>query len=249
MSIFDMFQKKAEPQQQSNNQQTNNNQQNNNQQDNTAKPNGMTNGGSAEGNASNPPNQQTNNTTNPLDIFKGMYDTPDSSKEVKAPRFNLPADKLAEVTKSMNFTSNADPELMAKALSGDTKALVDLINHAGQQSYSNSMSHLSGLSDEYMNSRLSFEDKSFGSKVKQELTNSELSANTTNFNHPIVKQQLTDTARALSKQHPDASPQEIAKMAKDYITTLAQAINPPQQTQEQALTASQVTDWGKYLDK
>jgi len=52
-------------------------------------------------------------------------------------------------------------------------------------------------------------------------------ANTPNFAHPVVRQQLKEVATRLSGQYPDASPQEIADMSRDYITQLADAVRPP----------------------
>lgn len=212
-------------------------------------PSGVTAGGSADGGANNSDGQNATKPVNPLDAFTGMFNTSTSDGE-KAPSFTLPQDKLSAVAKGLDFNSTVPPELMQKALGGDPKALMDVINHVGQQSYQNSMAHMSALSNEYVNSRLGYEDKTFGSKVKQELTNSELSANTTNFNHPVVKQQLTETARALSRQHPDASPQQIAQMARDYVTTLAQAINPQSTTGDGSNgTKAAETNWDEFFSK
>lgn len=232
MGLFDSF-KKTEPAAQATTQPA-------------TPPSNVTAGGSADNGGTNVVTEQSDKAKNPLDVFNGMFNTKDAN-EVKAPSFSLPPDKLQEVAKSLNFTSNIDPELMSKALGGDAKSLVDIISHVGRESYSNSMAHLSGLSNEYINSRLAHENNSLGSKVKEQLTNTELGANTPNFNHPVVKQQLVQTAQALAKQHPDASPQEIAKMAKNYISELASAIAPQGTTNAQSNDAASVTDWEKYV--
>lgn len=191
------------------------------------------------------PTQQSQTPANPLDAFTNMFDNKQSQGD-KAPSFSLPKDVLETVSRGQNFTQGIDEALMAKALGGDAKSLIEIINASSQNAYRSSMDHMASLSDQFVTSRFEHEGKSFGSKVKEQLTNSELSSNTPGFNHPVVKAQLSSVAKDLSKQHPDASPQEIASMAKKYITELAQAINPQESTSAQSGKAVE-TDWDNYF--
>lgn len=210
-----------------------------------ANPNGNNNGNSNDGNNANNGNSQE--AANPLDSFKGLFDTANNKEPEKAPSFSIPDDVLKKVAGSLDFTQGIDPELMTKALAGDSKSLLAIINESGRKSYETSLSHLTSLSGQYIDTRLAHEGKTFGSKVKEQMTNSELGTSITNFNHPVVKAELSSKAKELARLHPDASPQEIAKMAKDYVTELANQINPKQQTAEEASKASEVQDWDKYL--
>lgn len=225
MSIFDAFRKPQQPQgnmqQQSNQGNTNNGNNgntngNNNQQQQSS---GMLDGMAGTGDNSN--NQEA---ANPLDAFKGMFDNKDKEGD-KAPTFSLPSDILDKVSGSQDFLQGVDKELVTKALGGDAQSLMDLIGAATKNSYKASLSHMSTLSDQFVTSRLEHEGKSLGNRVKNELTTTEL-GNTPGFNHPVVKAQLIQVAQSLAKQHPDASAKEIAQKAKDYITEMANAINP-----------------------
>lgn len=189
-------------------------------------------------------NQQPQTPANPLDAFNGMFDNSNTEAD-KPPSFFLPKDTLDTVARGQNFVSGIDNELMTKALSGDAQSLVDVINATAQNAYKASMDHMSGLSDRYVNNRLDFDNKSFGNKVKEQLTTAELSNNTPGFNHPVVKAQLSSVAKDLAKKNPDASPQEIATMARSYITQLAQAINP-QSDQTETKSAGN-TNWDEYF--
>ena len=245
MALFDIFKSadKPAPQQQSNQQppakvadggQSN-------------QPSGITNG---MVDVNNQQQQQSQQPANPLDAFSGMFDNKDTNTE-KAPSFSLPADTLNQVASSQNFLQGIDEALMTKAMSGDAKSFLEVINAATQNAYKASLTHGSTLTDNFINSRLDYEGKSLGSKVKSELTNSELGASTQNFNHPVVKAQLTQVAQGLAKQHPDASPAQIAQMARDYVTTLANAINPNSNNggspgNNQGEKAAD-TDWNKYF--
>ena len=209
-------------------------------------PSGITNG---QVNTDNTQQQQNQAPANPLDAFSNLFDNKDTNTE-KAPSFSLPSDTLNQVASSQNFLQGIDEAVMQKAMSGDAKSFMDVINAATQNAYKASLTHGSTLTDNFINSRLDYEGKTLGSKVKSELTNSELGASTQNFNHPVVKAQLTQVAQGLAKQHPDASPAQIAKMARDYVTELANAINPNSQqgnsNSPQGEKAANV-DWNNYF--
>lgn len=242
MALMDFFKPAAQAQQQTQPQaQPNPGQQPTGQQSTNTPPSGITSGVVDPANANSGNNNQAEN---PLDAFKGMFDNTANNTE-KAPSFSLPLDKLQEIASKQNFTANVDPELMKKALSGDAESLLAIINSSAQNAYARSLEHTSSLSDSYVNSRFEYEGKSFGNKVKEQLTTSEL-GNTPGFDHPIVKAQLTSTAKDLAKMYPDASPQEIAKKARDYVTSLAQAINPQSKTEAESNSAKE-TDWDKYF--
>jgi hypothetical protein len=248
MAIFDIFKSGSNSSQQSN-QQSN--------QQSPAKvaeggvsnqPSGVTTGmvDVAGNNNNNTQQQQSQQPANPLDAFSNLFNNTDTNTE-KAPSFSLPEDTLSNVAKSQNFLQGIDEGTVQKAMSGDAKAFMDVIGAATQNAYKASLAHGSSLTDNFINSRLDYEGKSLSGKVKNELTNTELGASTQNFNHPVVKAQLTQVAQGLAKQHPDATPQQIAQMARDYVTTLANAINPNSTNKDSGGKTAADTNWGDYF--
>lgn len=191
---------------------------NNQQQANQPQNNGM------PGQPGNNQNAQSNQPANPLDTYSKMFDNAPTDGDT-APTFSIDPKVMDQVVSGQDFTQGIDAELMQKATSGDTQALLQVIQHVGRNSYRAAIEHGGVLTDKFVGARESFKDKGFGSRIKQELTSAEL-AKTPNFQHPVVRQQLTEVAQRLQRQHPDAQPGEIAKMAKDYITQLSQALNP-----------------------
>lgn len=195
------------------------------------------------------PNGNSQPSTNPLDAFTGMFNTANTEQD-KAPSFLLPEDKLAQVASSQNFLQGINPELSQKALTGDANSLMEMMNAVAQNVYKNALAHNSQLSDAFVSSRLEYENKNLSGRVKQELTASELGNNTPGFNHPVVKAQLSKVAQDLARQYPDASPQQIAKQAKDYVLELAKAINPDLGASKQASAESaKDTDWDSYFSQ
>jgi hypothetical protein len=83
------------------------------------------------------------------------------------------------------------------------------------------------------------------SGVRGELTTQALS-DAPNFDHPVIRQELIRVAEQFAKANPDASPQEIATSAKQYMTDIASALNPKAPPKKEA---DGERDWMKYLSQ
>ncbi len=223
------------------------NQQQQNQQQQETNPDGtpkvaMKTGNPAIDNAEDP-----NKAKNPLDAFNGIFDNKPNSED-KAPSFALPADKLKGVADGLDFTDGIDQELFTKATSGDSTSMIQLMNAIARNAYQTALTHGSTLTENWSNSRLEYEGKSLGSKVKGELTNAEL-RNVNGSNHPVVQQQMQQLAGLFQTQFPDASPQEIVAKTKEYITSLSSAINPAAETDANGNKPEIQVDWDALLSK
>jgi hypothetical protein len=187
----------------------------------------------------------TNTPVNPLDAYSKMYDNTNKATPEVAPTFALDNETVGKVTNSLDFTKSVPAELMTKALAGDAQALIEAMNHVGRGAYQTSLQHQSMLTDKFVGSRLDFEGKQLGSKVKSELTSSALSS-APNYQHPVVKAELNRIANMLQQQHPDATPQQIAESAQKYLMDLNGALTPQSQQQQQS---KEEFDWASYLTK
>jgi len=251
MAFPNLFGNKNQQQQNTNQQQQNQQQQGNqqgNQQQNQQQQNGnqqQTNSGIMDkGEHGNP-----NEAKNPLDAFTSMFQNTDNGEQNTVPKFDLPKDKLEATAKSMDFLQGLDQELLQKAMTGDAASFLEVIQHASRSSYQSALDHGSKLSDQFINQRLSFDEKGFASKVNSQLTQQELST-TANFNHPVVKQQLTEVAQRLAKANPDAAPADIARMAKEYVVEMANAINgtSAEDAAKKDKEKSGEVDWTSYFN-
>jgi len=185
--------------------------------------------------------------TNPLDEYKKMFDNSVKSSDIEAPSFKIDPAVLGKVSDTMDFTKGIDPELMTKALSGDAKSLLDVMQSVGRNTYKASLEHNTSLTDAHLSNRAAFERQSVDKGVKQQLTANALST-APNYDHPVVKAELNRVANQFAQANPDASPTQIATAAQKYIADLQGALNPtksPEQTQAE----SGEVDWSKYISR
>jgi hypothetical protein len=222
--------------------------------------NGQNQGGSAtlpnQGNNGQPVNNgqnaQNQPPANPLDMYSKMFDNPATEGD-KSPTFAIDPKIMDSVVSSQDFMQGVDPELLQKATTGDTQALLQIINSVGRNAYRASIEHGGMLTDKFVGAKLSHEGKSLGSKVRQELTMNTLS-NTPNFQHPVVKKQLTEIAQRLQQANPEATPEEVAKAAKEYITELSRALNPDSDKQGNGSNTTPAAEergeeyWNNFFD-
>lgn len=244
--MFDFFAPKKPQQQQ---QQPSQQQQNPNQVQGNGNPMGGQ-GGDNTNSQTNGQNTQTQQQANPLDGYSKMWDTPAADTD-KPPTFSIDPKIMDQVTTSQNFMQGIDPALMQKATSGDINSLMEVMHHVGRNAYRSSIEHGGMLTDKFVGAREQYGQKGLGSKVREELTTHALS-NTPNFQHPVVKRQLTEIAQRFSKQHPDASPQEIAEMSKKYLNDLRDAMNPESSTQQNQKTKPEERGeefWNGFFDE
>ena len=177
------------------------------------------------------PNSLKQETQNPFDSYQKMFDNAAKNSAIEAPSFSLDPKIVADVASKMDFTKGLNPELIQKATSGDAASMMQLIQEVGRNSYRASLEHATKLTDTHLGQRSEFESKRVKEGVRSQLTSDALSQGSdtnANLNHPVVKAELNRIAKSFanSPEYADASPQEIAKAAKQYMTDLHNALNP-----------------------
>lgn len=218
MNIMDMF-KTAKPAQEGQQQQGQPKQEEQKTGTSVAKPASN----ASEQNANNPAKDQEN----PFDKYQQMFENAAKNSDIQAPSFNIAPEVLADVSSKMDFTKGINPELVQKASSGDAAAMMEMMKQVGQNAYRASLEHSTKLTDVHLGQRSEFESKRLQKGVKEQLTRDAFSSNA-NINHPVIKAELNRIAAnfAASPEYADASPQEIAKAAQQYLNDLHAAMNP-----------------------
>ena len=182
---------------------------------------------------------------NPLDVYSKMFENANKNSGIEAPKFSIDPKVLGEVSSKMDFTAGIDQALIQKASSGDAAAMMEIIRKSGQNAYKAALEHNTALTDTFLSSRAEYDGKRVASSVKGQLTDQALSG-TPNYSHPVIKAELKRVASAYSRANPDASPAAVAEAAKEYINTIAGALNPTAKADPSSLKDGEI-DWDKYL--
>lgn len=194
----------------------------------------------------NPTANPTNdgNPPNPLDDIAKLFDTKDKPQQEEPLRFSLDPEILSKVSGGLDFTSSVPAEILEKVRSGDAVAALDAMNHIGRAAYQNSLSHLTSLTDKFVEAKFAEMGKQTPKVVRQELTRNQLSQ-VPNATHPAIANTLKTIAESIQAANPDYSPAQIAETAVKYFQETAKAISPVQETK--ASEGETGTDWSKYF--
>lgn len=200
----------------------------------------------AEQGATNDPNTMQS----PLDAYASLFDNSASGQnELQAPRFQLAPEAISKAADSLDFLSDLPEELLSEIQQGKPQAFLAAINHVGRKAYSTAISHQSHLTDRFSEANRQYEDKTLGSKIKSHLTQNSVQGLPEAQSHPVVRDSIKRIAQDLQKHHPDASPEQLVQMAKDYYVNIAKSIAPDSfaANQQQKSQGQGAIDWDSYI--
>lgn len=200
---------------------------------------------------------------NPLDAYAGLFNTAakkpgQQGMEDEAPHFQLAPEVITKAAGSIDFLSSIPKELQEKlSVEGgpDLQTMMEVINHAARQAYTNSLSHLSPLIDKFHDVREQHGQKHLGKHIRNQLTENTVES-LPQANHPAIKEGLKLVSRSIASQHPDAPPQWVAEQAYNYFISIAQALAPEKfsgnagngRASGQGAETLEDFDWDSYLD-
>lgn len=194
--------------------------------------------------------QQTRQTEqSDLDVFQQMRDTALGKKPELAPEFSLDPATLNDAASKLNFTQGISPELMQKAMGGDTEAFMQVLNQTNQNTFKTAVSTIGKLNGEHTKQALTHQAQSLKSEFASTMATSGINLDA----HPVVKQQVIENAKLLASQFPNASPEQIRQQALEITAESArnlmkamgmEVVDPknPQNGQKVTQAAGEV-DW------
>ncbi len=201
-----------------------------------------------------PPTPPAGGPQNPLDAFTTMFQPkaadPNAPKPVTLQDPILtpldPAAFRAEVGKA-NFASGIPAETMQKAMSGDTTAFADAINHAAREAFAAAAQLSHSLSDhsartaaERLNSTLDGRLRTL--QIRNQTTSNEALA------HPAVAPMLNAVKTQIAMSNPQLSPDQVQAQAETYFTQMADVLTAPKRQAAQAAATPAQPDFSSYLN-
>jgi hypothetical protein len=183
-------------------------------------------------------NQQTDPTkkqaaNNPLDPYKELWqdsNTPAANGGNPAPDNSNPQKQQqqqpashADIAKKINFSQILNPEIVTKALSGDTAAFSQVINQISQASFAASGKYAEQLIAKAVKDSEGRIGSSLPEKFKAfSLQNSTLPSKA--LNHPAVRPMVDAIKQQFMHKFPDATTKEIEDHANSYVSSMFEAL-------------------------
>lgn len=167
------------------------------------------------------------------------------------PLFSFKRDDVIAEAKKLDFTATVNPELAAKALSGDAGALQEYVNGAIQTAFA-AMTLQSG---NLMNDGFQRHGKAFDAALPTRLRNHEVATRQSDdpvLSHPAVAPIILAMKATIAQQQPQLSPAQVQAAAENYVKGLGGAFNlQEQKTQTVKAKEGEVNwlDWANLESK
>jgi len=161
----------------------------------------------------------------PLAEYSKLWEAKETSPKSFVPEINIDPAKISESASKVDFTKAINPELIAKASSGDMNAMMQVINQSAQAALAQSI----GATAEITKQALQQQAKKFNEEFAPEMLrrnaiSQNLQDNNPIFDNPAIKPVLKNIENQMATAYPQASPQEVTAKAKEYYISLAKEI-------------------------
>jgi hypothetical protein len=186
-----------------------------------------------------------------LDGFSDIWNTEANKGDPGQPLFNVSHDKMMEAARKQNFTAGINPDLAAKIAAGGTEAvaaMMEMMNTVAQNAYAQSAFAGTRLIEGALEKSQFAKSADIDNRIRSTALNSTLQQDNPMLSHPAAQPILNSIQQTLLVKFPNATAQELAGMAKSYLTEFATAANGPANTAAAANTQTgpKETDWSKW---
>lgn len=140
------------------------------------------------------------------------------------PLFSFKQEDVLASAKKLDFTSQVNPELAAKALGGDAGALQEYVNGAIQTAFAAMTLNTGNL----LNDGFQRHGKAFDAALPTRLRNHEVANRISDdpvLSHPAVVPIINAMKATIASQQPHMRPDQIQAAAENYVKGLGTAIN------------------------
>lgn len=187
----------------------------------------------------------------PLDEFSPLWQTDLNAKPVvEAPMFNVDPAKMAAAAKGNDFTKAVTPEMLAAIAAGGegaVKATLEAMNAVAQKGFADSAIATTKIVEQALAKQQDKFEKSLPNLIKNQNLSENLRNSNPIFNHPAAAPILEMFKNQVTQKYPQATAAEQQEMAVKYLTSFAEAANPPKQSAAQKQSAANEMDWSTFL--
>jgi hypothetical protein len=198
------------------------------------------------GASNNPETQQ-----DPLSAYKDLWKKSESGNDEQVPQFTIKPETINAAAEGLDFMGSLPEGLNLDGFGENKETLAQLLNHVARMTYATAINHQSQLTGKFTDLRLAHENKNIPKHIRESMTNFSIDNDPAASKSPVIKESLRMVSKQFRDLHPDATPDQIAKMSKAFFSDLAGAMNPEKTKEEQAMEQNQAPggidfDWSKY---
>lgn len=192
-----------------------------------------------------------NQPSDPMDVLAALMQNDPNVKApvdpLTTPLLQTDVTKLRQAAGNMNLVGHIDPELMAKAMSGnDPAAFAQVINLAAQSAVVTSAQLAASTVEQATNrNNQRLLSSAIPNQIKQAQIDSSVSENPA-LAHPAAQPFLHMVRSQIQMKNPGMPAAEINRQAESVIAGFATSVSTAPQEVVRQQSANQGTDWDKW---
>lgn len=170
---------------------------------------------------------KTGEGESPLANFNELWKIDDKNKQGEislSPTFNIEPAKLAEAAKTLDFAKVVSPEVMAKALGGDSASLAAALNAVTQAAYTHSAVSTAKIVEAALAKQAQQFQQFLPNEVRRLQVSEQVRSDNPIFNNPAVAPMLDMLKDQLTAKFPAAPAAEISAQAQQFLSEFAKAV-------------------------
>lgn len=148
-----------------------------------------------------------------------LFSAQPAGEEGSAPELNLTHDILANATKNMNFMRGVSEEQMQAVQSGDTNALMSIIQTVGRNAYENAMLDSTGLAGKFAGQRSDYAAQQAAKGIRSHVIESQVEVENLS---PAAQTVFRQLASKVAERNPSATANEVKAQATALLQQMAQ---------------------------
>ena len=148
-----------------------------------------------------------------------LFSAQSAGEEGSAPELNLTHDILANATKNMNFMRGVSEEQMQAVQSGDTNALMSIIQAVGRNAYENAMLDSTGLAGKFAGQRSDYAAQQAAKGIRSHVIESQVEVENLS---PAAQTVFRQLASKVAERNPAATANEVKAQATALLQQMAQ---------------------------
>ena len=148
-----------------------------------------------------------------------LFSAQPAGEEGSAPELNLTHDILANATKNMNFMRGVTEEQMQAVQSGDTNALMSIIQTVGRNAYENAMLDSTGLAGKFAGQRSDYAAQQAAKGIRSHVIESQVEVENLS---PAAQTVFRQLASKVAERNPSATANEVKAQATALLQQMAQ---------------------------
>lgn len=173
-------------------------------------------------------------TPEPLDEYKDLW-TVSAEAPKPAPLFDVKPEELDRLVGGLDFMQGqSNQDLAQKALAGDSNALAALLNSSGRAVTKTLLGYIPHIITAAVDKKIGDLNQSLPGQIRAIQATDQIVGEDARFSHNGVKPLIDDLQKRFGVSYPNASAQEINKMARNYLASVSALVAAPASVATQA---------------